>query len=62
MSQAGKVTMDTGVLLGANRRRGLIDEEVNRAEAVLYWLQCVRVKCHYATTAVMYLLLSTAYL
>lgn len=27
--------MDTGVLLGANRRRGLIDEEVNRAEAVL---------------------------
>lgn len=43
--------MDTGVLLGVNRRRGLIDEEVNRAEAVLY-----RGRCHYATTAVMYLI------
>lgn len=48
--------MDTGVLLGVNRRRGLTDEEVNRAEAVLYRLQCARGRCHYATTAVLYLI------
>lgn len=54
LSHKGKVTMDTGVFLVVNRRHSLIDEEVNRAQADLYRLQCVRVKCQYATTAVMY--------